>query len=181
MTVVTEPRKNPAPHRPKKPPVKRSGTRRTTQRQRVVTTPPSRRSRRDAARARAPFALLILALLAGTLVGLLLLNTELAQNAFTLSELQQNNAQLQQREQQLVEGIAEENAPGVVAQKARGLGMVQVSRPAYIDARTGRVTVNGTRPPATPPAAAAAAAAAGIAGITGPLMAPVSGTHGGAG
>src|SRR5262249_36267119 len=52
---------------------------------------------------RAPFVLLILALLGGALISLLLLNTVLAKDAFTLTELQQSNKQLVQQRQALLE------------------------------------------------------------------------------
>src|SRR4051812_48154134 len=73
------------------------------------------RVRVSAARAgstpRAPFVLLVVALLGGALVSLLLLNTVLAKDAFTLTELQQSNKLLTQQRQALQEQIAREESP----------------------------------------------------------------------
>jgi hypothetical protein len=128
--------------------------------------------RRPAAPPRAPFVLLVVGLLGGTLVSLLLLNTVLAQDAFTLSELQRGNQQLSERKQALQEDINRENSPAVLHAKARALGMVDGKRPAFIDARTGRVTEGGTRPPGVSDDAMAAAAAAGVTGAPGAIMPP---------
>jgi hypothetical protein len=120
--------------------------------------------------------LLVVGLLGGALVSLLLLNTVLAQDAFTLSELQRGNQQLSERKQALQEDINRENNPAVLHSKARGLGMVDGQRPAFIDARTGQVTEGGTRPPGVSDEAMAAAAAAGVAGAPGAIMPPAGGT-----
>ncbi|MGI8333877.1 hypothetical protein ACRYCC_28340 [Actinomadura scrupuli] len=117
---------------------------------------------------RAPFVLLVVALLGGALVSLLLLNTVLAKDAFTLTELQQSNNLLTQQRQALQEQIAREEAPERLAQKARALGMTQPVRPAFVDARTGRVAGDTLRP--VPRAAAAAAGAAGVVGVPGAVV-----------
>lgn len=128
--------------------------------------------RRSAAPPRAPFVLLVVGLLGGALVSLLLLNTVLAQDAFTLSELQRGNQQLSERRQALQEDINRENSPAVLHAKARALGMVDGKRPAFVDARTGRVTEGGARPPGVSDDAMAAAAAAGVTGAPGAIMPP---------
>jgi hypothetical protein len=134
-----------------------------------------RRSVRLAAPPRAPFVVLVLGLLGGALVSLLLLNTVLAQDAFTLSELQRGNQQLNERKQALQEDISREGSPAVLYAKARSLGMKDVERPAFIDARTGRVTEGGARPPGVPDEAVAAAAAAGVTGAPGAIVPPTGG------
>lgn len=141
---------------------------------------PSRRNTapvaaRRSATPRAPFVLLVIGLLGGALVSLLLLNTVLAQDAFTLSELQRGNQQLNERKQALQEDIDRESSPAVLHAKARGLGMVDGQRPAFIDPRTGRVTEGGARPPGVSNEAMAAAAAAGVAGTPGAIMPPAGG------
>jgi cell division protein FtsB len=138
--------------------------------------------RRSAPPPRAPFVLLVVGLLAGALVSLLLLNTVLAQDAFTLSELQRGNQRLSERKQALQEEISRESSPAVLYKKARALGMVDAKRPAFIDERTGRVTEGGTRPPGVSDDAMAAAAGAGVTGAPGAIMPPPDGTraHGGA-
>jgi hypothetical protein len=117
---------------------------------------------------RAPIVLVVVALLGGALVSLLLLNTVLAQDAFTLTELQQSNNLLTQQRQALQEQIAREEAPERLAQKAKALGMIQPVRPAFVDARTGRVAGDTLRP--VPHAAAAAAGAAGVVGVPGAVV-----------
>ncbi|MGH3388052.1 MAG: hypothetical protein ACRDOO_04160, partial [Actinomadura sp.] len=54
-----------------------------------------------AAPPRAPFVLLVLGLLGGALVSLLLLNTVLAEDAFTRTKLQRSNKQLNEQRQAL--------------------------------------------------------------------------------
>ncbi|MFF5257549.1 hypothetical protein ACFY4C_01285 [Actinomadura viridis] len=117
---------------------------------------------------RAPFVLLICGLMGGALVSLLLLNTVLAEDAFTLTRLQQNNKLLGQQRQALQEEIAREESPERVAQKAEALGMQRPTRLAFIDGVTGQVIGGSMRP--VPHAAAAAAGAAGVVGIPGAVV-----------
>jgi hypothetical protein len=163
--TTTERRRSATPGKP--PPKAAPKTAPKTTRIRTAPAP-----RRSAAPPRAPFVLVVVGLLGGALVSLLLLNTVLAQDAFTLSELQRGNQQLSERKQALQEDINRENTPAVLHSKARGLGMVDSKRPAFIDARTGRVTESGTRPPGVSDEAMAAAAAAGVAGAPGAIMPP---------
>jgi hypothetical protein len=151
----------------------------TTERRRSAASrkpPPRPAARRVAPPPRAPFVLLVVGLLGGALVSLLLLNTVLAQDAFTLSELQRGNQQLSERKQALQEDINRENSPAVMHAKARALGMVDGDRPAFIDARTGRITEGGARPPGVTDEAMAAAAGAGVAGAPGAIMPPAGPT-----
>jgi hypothetical protein len=119
--------------------------------------------------------LLVVGLLGGALVSLLLLNTVLAQDAFTLSELQRGNQQLNERKQAIQEDIAREESPEVLHRKARDLDMRDPEQNAYMDGRTGRVTEGGTRPPGVPDEAMAAAAAAGVIGAPGAVVPPSGG------
>lgn len=173
--------RRPAPKRTRTRPAGRSAAKPTTKpaaKPATGTTGGSGRQvkitvvRRTAAPPRTPFVLLVVGLLGGALVSLLLLNTVLAQDAFTLSELQRDNKQLSERKQALQEDINRENSPAVLHAKARALGMVDGKRPAFIDARTGRVTEGGTRPPGVSDDAMAAAAGAGVAGAPGAIMPP---------
>jgi uncharacterized membrane-anchored protein YhcB (DUF1043 family) len=66
---------------------------------------------------------LVVGLLGGALAGLLLLNTALAQQAFTRSELQRENQRLDECRQGLQVDIAREDGPEVLHAKARRLGM----------------------------------------------------------
>ncbi|WP_345468713.1 hypothetical protein [Actinoallomurus oryzae] len=103
---------------------------------RPVTAPA--RAARPARSGAAPFALLVVGLLGGALVGLLLLNTVLAQQSFERSELQQENQRLEERKQALQEDIARESSPEVLHDKARRLGMRDTGDQALTDPRAGR-------------------------------------------
>lgn len=125
----------------------------------------SRRSGQAAPRA--PFVLLIVGLLGGALVSLLLLNTVLAKDAFTLTRLQQSNKQLEQQRQAYEEEIAREGAPQQLSKKAEGLGMRQGKDPAFFSTEPGRP--GGTIRP-VPHSAAASAGAAGVLGVPGTVI-----------
>lgn len=138
-------------------------------------TEPVEPVRRSAAPPRAPFVLLVVALLGGALVSLLLLNTVLAQDAFTLTELQRGNQQLQQRVQQLKADNAREQTPEVLHRKAIALGMQDPQRLDFISPLTGRPTLGDTRPAGVPDEAVAATAATGVVGTPGPVVPPAGG------
>jgi hypothetical protein len=89
--------------------------------------------------ARAPFVLLVVGLLAAGLIGLLMLNTKLAENSFRLQQLQKQSAQLADAEQDLSQKVAVNESPQQLARKARELGMVLTENPAFLDSRNGRV------------------------------------------
>ncbi|MFB4307728.1 hypothetical protein [Actinomadura sp. GTD37] len=131
---------------------------------------------------RTPFVLLIVGLLGGALVSLLLLNTVLAQDAFTLTRLQQSNKRLEQQRQAYEEDIAREGSPAGLSQKARALGMKEAEDPAFFDPDTGRASGGTIRP--VPHAAAASAGAAGVLGVPGTVVpgdgvrAPAAGSAG---
>jgi hypothetical protein len=91
--------------------------------------------RRTTTAPQAPFAVLVVGLLGGALVGLLLLNTALAQQAFTRSELQRENQRLDERKQALQQDIAREDTPQVLHAKARRLGMRDTNGPPLINPR----------------------------------------------
>ena len=88
---------------------------------------------------RAPFVLLIVGLLAGGLFALLMLNTTLAENSFVVHDLQRATAELADREQALDQEVALAGAPHVLAERARGLGMVPNTNPVFLDLRDRRV------------------------------------------
>ncbi|MGS2619165.1 hypothetical protein ACVCAH_32245 [Micromonospora sp. LZ34] len=88
---------------------------------------------------RAPFAALIVVLVVGGVLGILLVNTKINENAFRLERLQQQQAQLDLEQQQLKKQIAEAEAPGNLAAEARRLGLVEAGEPAYIRLPDGRM------------------------------------------
>ncbi|HEY8532825.1 MAG TPA: hypothetical protein VIL44_02965 [Micromonospora sp.] len=88
---------------------------------------------------RAPFVALVLVLVVGGVLGILLVNTKINENAFRLDTLREQQASLDIREQQLKNEIAEYEAPGNLAAQARRLGLVESGTPAFIRLPDGRV------------------------------------------
>lgn len=116
--------------------------RRPAPRLRVITAPPSTRRR-------VPFAASCAALLALTLVALLLLNIALSRGAYQVHELEERQALLAEQQQALSERLAAEAAPGRLAQRAAALGMVPNESPALLRLADGAVL--GSPEPATAP------------------------------
>ncbi|MER7443101.1 septum formation initiator family protein [Micromonospora avicenniae] len=96
---------------------------------------------------RAPFAALIVVLVVGGVLGILLVNTKINENAFKLEKLQQQQARLDLEQEQLKAQIADAEAPGNLAAQARKLGLVESGEPAYIRLPDGRTI--GVPQPAT--------------------------------
>lgn len=123
---------------------------------------PQRRSQAS----RTPFAVVLVVLLVGGLLGLLLLNTLVAQGSFTLHDLATRSKALQLREQQLAGQVQAEQAPGQLADRATKLGMVPGGPPAFLRLADGQVLGTPTKgqavvkPVAPPPASTAASPAA---------------------
>jgi len=76
---------------------------------------------------RAPFVVLVLLVVIGGVLGILLLNTRINENAFTLHELRQEQATLDQRQQELEEEIAQAKSTAQLAAAARRLGLEDLS------------------------------------------------------
>lgn len=94
---------------------------------------------------RMPFAMLVIGLLGGALISLLMLRTVLAEDAFLLTKLKQNNRLLAQHEEALSQEVARAESPAEIARKAREAGM----RPApggFVDEATGQVRGAATTP-----------------------------------
>jgi hypothetical protein len=70
--------------------------------------------------------LLVLLVVAGGVLGILLLNTKINENAFRLHEMRQEQAALDQRQQELDQQIAQAQSTAQLAAAARRLGLVQV-------------------------------------------------------
>ncbi|GGP89949.1 hypothetical protein BKA00_000745 [Actinomadura coerulea] len=161
----------PAPTRTKVSPAKSTKAAKETKAAKAAVSAPASTKAATASRRgtapRAPFVLLIVGLLGGALVSLLLLNTVLAKDAFTLTRLQQSNKQLEQQRQAYEEEIAREGAPQQLSKKAEGLGMKQGKDPAFFSTEPGRP--GGTIRP-VPHSAAASAGAAGVLGVPGTVI-----------
>lgn len=72
----------------------------------------------------ARFVVMVLLVVVGGVLGILLLNTKINENAFVLYELRQEQAELDQRQQELEREIAAAKSPTALAAAARRLGMV---------------------------------------------------------
>lgn len=89
----------------------------------LVPTP--RRARR------APFVALILGILLAGLIGLLLLNTASAQDAFRLHRLEASAAETADAKQALTEQVNKLTGPSGLAEQAQRMGMVPVGAPTF--------------------------------------------------
>jgi len=90
---------------------------------------------------RMPFILLLVGLLGGALVSLLVISTTLAQGAFRVTSLQEQNANLAREQQTLTNEVAQAGNPAVIAQKAEQLGMRANPHLGFIDPKTGKIIV----------------------------------------
>jgi len=110
----------------------------------AAARPPAPRTagpRPRARSARMPFILLLVGLLGGALVSLLVISTTLAQGAFRITNLQEQNAGLVRQAQTLTNEIAQAGNPAVIAKKAEQLGMRPNPHLGFIDVRTGKIIV----------------------------------------
>ncbi len=97
------------------------------------------------------FALVVGGLLTLGLLGLLGLNTMLAQGSFAAHELAQQQAKLTVREQALQQEVAVLQSPEELARRALELGMVGSENPVFLDLKTGKI-LGTAKPGARPPA-----------------------------
>ncbi|MFC9326958.1 septum formation initiator family protein [Kitasatospora sp. NPDC057015] len=93
-----------------------------------ITVRPGRRP----VRGRTPFAVLVVLLLTGGLLGLLALNTALNEGSFELSRLQRQTTVLTDQQQTLQHQIDQGSAPDALERRARELGMVPAGGPAFL-------------------------------------------------
>lgn len=76
---------------------------------------------------RTPFVVLVLLIVVGGVLGILLLNTKINENAFVQHELRQRQVELDHREQRLEQEIAQASATAQLEAAARRLGLVDRS------------------------------------------------------
>ena len=117
------------------------------ERARLTVVPPRRSLGRTQA-ARTPFAVLVIAMLAAGVVGLLMFNTNMQQASFKATALQDRVNVLTAKEQSLDMELDQLRDPQSLAVAAKALGMVAPSQPAFVRLSDGRVLGNPT--PATP-------------------------------
>jgi hypothetical protein len=131
---------------------------------------PQRRSQA----AKTPFAIVLVVLLVGGLLGLLLLNTLVAQDSFTLHDLAKQSRDLQLREQQLAGQVEDAQAPGKLADRATRMGMVPGGPPAFLRLPDGRVLGKAGKGMAAPVVTGVAAKPATTAPTTAPSSKPAT-------
>jgi hypothetical protein len=90
-------------------------------------------------RPRAPFILLLVGLLGGALVCLLVISTTLAEGAYRITNLQQQDANLAKQEQLLSQQVAQASSPTQIAQEAEQLGMRPNPVLQFINLKTGKI------------------------------------------
>jgi hypothetical protein len=98
---------------------------------------------------RAPFVLLVVALLVGTTLGLLVLNTAIAVDSLKATALRSANAQRSQEVQRLQQQVVTAGTPEQVAGDAARAGLVPAGRPGFlVIGPDGRSTLRGAPEPA---------------------------------
>ena len=124
----------------------------SARRPRLALVPAARPATGGPAR-RSPFVAVVVTLLAAGLLGLLMLNTTLAQDAFTLHTLKQDSRALEDQEEALRREVEALQAPRELAARATDLGMVPAGPPAFLRLSDGEVL--GSATPAGVPDASA--------------------------
>ena len=121
----------PARVMPLRSPLPKEAPRRTSP---LRLVPPRRSSA-----AKTPFAAVLVVLLGGGLLGLLLLNTMVAQQSFSLHDLSAKDKALTQQEQDLNQQVQDLEAPASLAARAAALHMVPSGAPAFLRLSDGKV------------------------------------------
>jgi hypothetical protein len=139
-----------SPHRTS---TSRTSTARTTTARtelRVVESVPVRtRPRLAQGERRAPFVLLVVAMLVGTTLGLLFLTTAIAVDSLKASELRAQNAELAEDVQALQQQVVDHDTPAALAAAATAAGLVPAGSAAYlVIAPDGSSTLRGSVTPA---------------------------------
>lgn len=96
---------------------------------------------------RTPFVMLLIMVVIAGVLGILVLNTRINQNAFQLAALRDKQNELDLRQQQLEQQIAKHESPGSLAAAAAKLGLVAPGAPAFITLPDGKII--GVPKPAT--------------------------------
>lgn len=124
-------------------PLNRPTTTTTSTRLRVVTGAPPRHGG-------AAFGIFCATLLASGLIGLLLLNTVLAQGSFTLHDLRVTSDQLTDTENALAQSLQSSKSPANLAASAARMGMVPAQSVAFLRLADGKV-IGVAKPAKAPP------------------------------
>jgi hypothetical protein len=96
---------------------------------------------------RGVFALVVVGMLIIGMIVILVINTSLAQGAFTVSELQGRQAELTAQEQALSQAVAAAAAPDALERAARAMGMVPSQNPVFLKLPKGKILGKPTAAP----------------------------------
>ena len=96
---------------------------------------------------RAPFLILVVAMVIVGVLGVLVLNTKINENSFALDDLRAQQQALDLKEQQLSRDLEEAQSPGNLRAAAKRLGLVPAGTVAYITLPDGKIV--GVPKPAT--------------------------------
>jgi hypothetical protein len=88
---------------------------------------------------RAPFIAMMLVVVIAGVVGILVLNTKINENAFKLDALQRNQQSLDRTEDGYNRQLANFESPSNLAAAARRLGLVPADSPAFIKLPDGKI------------------------------------------
>jgi hypothetical protein len=107
---------------------------------------------------RASFIVFVVAVVIVAVLGVLVLNTKINENSFTLDNLRSQQSDLDAQEQQLNQQLANLESAGNLSAQAARLGLVPAGTPAFLTLPNGRV-VGVPQPASGPPAGTGAGAA----------------------
>jgi hypothetical protein len=96
---------------------------------------------------RTPFVVFVVLVVIAGVLGILVLNNKINENAFTLDALHKSQNELDLKQQQLEQYIAEHETPGSLAAAAAKLGLADPGPPAFILLPDGKII--GVPRPAT--------------------------------
>jgi len=88
---------------------------------------------------RTPFVVFVVLVVVAGVLGILVLNNKINENAFTLDALHKSQNELDIRQQQLEQYIAERESPGSLAAAAAKLGLTDPGPPAFILLPDGKI------------------------------------------
>jgi hypothetical protein len=112
------------------------------------------------------FAVMIVGLLLAGMAALLLLNTNLAQGAFTQQALQQQQSALAVTEQLYSQQVAQAESPVTLQERANSAGMVPVTSPVFLRLSDGKVLGDPTPAAGVAPPAKATTTTTTTAAVT---------------
>jgi cell division protein FtsL len=146
MSTRTDTRR--APARGGRPAAKAAAPAKPKRADKAAPSPAKRTRPKGGAQGRAPripFVLLVLCLLGATLVSLLVLRSVVAEEAYAIANLKEENRELSQEEQQLRSTVAQLESSERISGEAEGMGMEQGEAPLFLDPASGEVSgVNGS-------------------------------------